>query len=140
MRRYASVTLIETSTNLAIALLRAGLARVKPQGGGRAESEDVRELTAAEGSCPANCSCTSPNITAITTLNRLQFPSLLTAAYSGGARRTPRRVGYLQWRKRHARARRQGAKPNIPTIFSLYFVQPPSAIDTEALYHAYEHA
>ena len=49
MVRYASVTLNETSANLAIELLRAGLARVKPQSGGRAENEDVRELTAAEG-------------------------------------------------------------------------------------------
>lgn len=48
-RRYASVTLNETSANLAITLLRAGLARVKPQAGARAESEDIRELTAAEG-------------------------------------------------------------------------------------------
>lgn len=49
MLRYASVTINETSANLAIELLRAGLARVKPQSGGRAENEDVRELTAAEG-------------------------------------------------------------------------------------------
>ncbi len=52
--RYASVTLNETSANLAIELLRAGLARVKPQGSGRAESDDVRELTAAEGE-PHRC-------------------------------------------------------------------------------------
>jgi hypothetical protein len=47
--RYATITLNETSANLAMELLRAGLARVKPQSGGRAENEDVRELTAAEG-------------------------------------------------------------------------------------------
>jgi hypothetical protein len=49
MIRYASVTLNETSANLAVELLRAGLARVKPQGGARSESEDIRELSAAEG-------------------------------------------------------------------------------------------